>query len=129
MTRDMRPQVLKLLNSCADNLINSYFEPRNVDSLQLNLQAVIKQLSGVKIDRQPDNLVMLAMIQAYQNRQAGDTVATLTTSAVRQLTPGIITNLKQLGIYLNSRKAPPEPLPLPLNTSSSKTIDLRRQVQ
>ena len=136
-TTDPRCNVVRMLNTCADPLITAFFAPANIANVQTRLQQAVFQEIGVRIGQQPQEGVILAMVQAYQLYGAYDPktlaadVASLSDQAVQGVLPGVLSNIQQLGEYLKQASNGPQLLSRPVNTSSTGTsvLDLRYQLR
>ena len=106
-------------------LVNSrFFCRKNLDVLQSMLAQVVRQKTGMRIDRQSDDELLIAMRAMYLESQPVNVavhpdavVSQLNQKVVDAVVPKVTSNLLQYLAYLRDASTLPDVLPSPLATS------------
>lgn len=107
-----------------------FFDARNVDTLQRRLQQEIRTRTGMRIDRQSDEQLLIVMryvfIQSGSNMGGAGEVARLNELVLAEIVPQVGAGLMQYIDYLRDASTLPTPIPRGQATSIKglKTTEL-----
>ncbi len=114
-----------------------FFNRSNLDVLQRSIASVVKQRTGMLIDRQSDDQLLIAMRAIYLENEPvnvavgiDDAVRQLNQQVVDNLVPTLTSNLMQYLGYLRDASTLPDVMPLPQATSikGEKGLNLAKQM-
>ena len=114
----------------------AYFSAQNLENVQTMIRNEVQRRIKIRIDRQDDNIVLLAMRAALvantgvTNVDPTSFINELNQRVVNYSVPRITSNVLSYIAYIRDSTTQPTPPPLPINTSNkdSMPLDLRTQM-
>lgn len=127
---DRRVSMTRSTHLQASEVSAMFFANANLDALQRRLQAEIRKRTGLQIDRQSDEQLLIVMryvfMQSGRNVGGAAEVARLNELVLREIVPQVGAGLAQYMAYLRDASTLPTPIPRGLATSikGTKTAEL-----
>ena len=127
---DMAGIMAGTLDQCLTPLTSAFFSRENINAIQIQLRDKVKCVSGLSIDRQDDNTLLIIMrsIYAIHTQNTNSSTPAVQAEVVRlnalvllEIVPMALSNLAAYLGYVRDASTLPVPIDRGINTSRKGT--------